>query len=204
MTTLTNEQIVAELKWNELTIHQVTDLSPKYFRPPYGDIDNRVREVAAALGFMSIIWNYDINDWATTSESFQEIWIDGNVTQWAQAAKQAQAGGVSLEHDLYEKTVNAALRVLPILQKEYTLLPVGVCNRVEVYKNNSTATIAHSSLVPSSGVFHSSATAVLSSPATSPTSKASVAANIATGSGNSLVTSTAFGFVATMAILSLV
>ncbi|RCH79576.1 hypothetical protein CU098_000625, partial [Rhizopus stolonifer] len=95
----------------------------------------------------------------TSSESFQEIWIDGNVTQWAQAAKQAQAGGVSLEHDLYEKTVNAALRVLPILQKEYTLLPVGVCNRVEVYKNNSTATIAHSSLVPSSGVSHSSATA---------------------------------------------
>ncbi|CAO3660540.1 unnamed protein product [Rhizopus stolonifer] len=34
MTTLINEQIVAELKWNELAIHQVTGLSPKYFRPP--------------------------------------------------------------------------------------------------------------------------------------------------------------------------
>ncbi|CAO3660536.1 unnamed protein product [Rhizopus stolonifer] len=153
---------------------------------------------------MPIIWNHDTNDWATTSESFQESWIDGNVTQWAQAAKQAQVGGVSLEHDLYEKTVNAALRALPILQKEYTLLPVGACNKVEVYKNNWTATIAHSSLVPSSGVAHSTATVVLNSPATSsPTNTAPVAANIATSSGSSLVVSTAFGFAATMAALSL-
>jgi peptidoglycan/xylan/chitin deacetylase (PgdA/CDA1 family) len=33
MTSLTNEQIVAELKWNELVIKEVTGVSPRFFRP---------------------------------------------------------------------------------------------------------------------------------------------------------------------------
>ncbi|OAD05606.1 carbohydrate esterase family 4 protein, partial [Mucor lusitanicus CBS 277.49] len=125
MTTLTNEQIVAELKWNELVIKEVTGVAPRYFRPPYGDIDNRVRDVAAALGFAPIIWNHDTNDWAYASNPkvFKESWIDGNVTKWANAAKSATVGGISLEHDLYTQTVDAAIRILPILQKEYELVP---------------------------------------------------------------------------------
>ncbi|KAG1459978.1 hypothetical protein G6F56_006048 [Rhizopus delemar] len=153
MTTLTNEQIVAELKWNELAIKEVTGVSPKYFRPPYGDIDDRVRNVAAALGFIPIIWNHDTNDWAAASspKTFKESWIDGNATQWAHNAKKAKVGGVSLEHDLYEKTVKAAIRILPILQKSYELTPVGACNKVEMYKGNSTETATTSaSAVPSS------------------------------------------------------
>lgn len=138
MTTLTNEQIVAELKWNELAIKEVIGVSPRYFRPPYGDIDNRVRDVAAALGFTAIIWNHDTFDWAFASnpKAFNERWIDGNVTEWAKIAKTADVGGISLEHDLYNQTVDAAIRVLPILQKEYTLLPAAACNHQSqlVYK----------------------------------------------------------------------
>ena len=33
MTTLSTEQIVAELKWNELAIKEVTGYSPRFFRP---------------------------------------------------------------------------------------------------------------------------------------------------------------------------
>lgn len=33
MTSLTNEQIVAELKWNELVIKEATGFSPRFFRP---------------------------------------------------------------------------------------------------------------------------------------------------------------------------
>lgn len=71
MTTLSNEQIVAELKWTELAIKEVTGVSPRLFRPvsffflllllqfpniyyffkPYGDIDDRVRDIGTALGF---------------------------------------------------------------------------------------------------------------------------------------------------------
>ncbi|KAG1141895.1 hypothetical protein G6F37_007830 [Rhizopus arrhizus] len=206
MTTLTNEQIVAELKWNELAIKEVTGVSPKYFRPPYGDIDNRVRDVAAALGFIPVIWNFDTNDWAAASspETFKESWIDGNVTQWAQAAKTAEVGGVSLEHDLYEKTVDAAIRILPTLKGAYELTPVGTCNNVAVYKENSTATNATtspaSSAIPSSsaaadapGTTTINLDSAAANGASTAANGASIAANVATSSGVSLVASTPLG-----------
>jgi peptidoglycan/xylan/chitin deacetylase (PgdA/CDA1 family) len=56
LTTLTNEQIVAELKWTEKAVMDVTGLQMKYVRPPYGDIDNRVRAVVKKLGYIIVDW----------------------------------------------------------------------------------------------------------------------------------------------------
>ncbi|KAI8602153.1 putative chitin deacetylase, partial [Dissophora ornata] len=56
LTTLTNEQIVAELKWTEKAVMDITGLRMKYMRPPYGDIDNRVRAVVKKLGYTVVDW----------------------------------------------------------------------------------------------------------------------------------------------------
>ncbi|CAG8776553.1 9510_t:CDS:2, partial [Acaulospora colombiana] len=69
LTTLTNEQIVAELGWTAKIIKDVTGVTPNTFRPPYGDIDDRVRAIGQAMGFTAVIWtgynndNFDTNDW---------------------------------------------------------------------------------------------------------------------------------------------
>ncbi|CEI98097.1 hypothetical protein RMCBS344292_12214 [Rhizopus microsporus] len=231
MTSLTNEQIVAELKWNELAIKEVTGVAPKYFRPPYGDIDNRVRDVAAALGFIPVIWNHDTNDWAAASNphSFKESWIDGNVTKWAQEAKHAKVGGISLEHDLYEKTVDAAIRITPTLQKAYTLVPVGVCNNVTMYKDNATVptntttstttadapgttTIRLDSNAPAADAAAPAAPAAPAADAApaapaadaAPAGNQPIAANIASTSGASSVSSSAVGLGVAAAAAALV
>ncbi|KAG0355212.1 chitin deacetylase [Podila minutissima] len=51
LTTLTNHQIVAEVRWTEKIIRDVTGLTMKYIRPPYGDCDNRVREILRQMGY---------------------------------------------------------------------------------------------------------------------------------------------------------
>ncbi|KAI8340595.1 hypothetical protein BC941DRAFT_417665 [Chlamydoabsidia padenii] len=167
MTSLTNEQIVAELKWNEQVIKEVTGVSPRFFRPPYGDIDNRVRDVAKALGFTAVIWTHDTNDWSLTENTdFEASWIDGNVTQWASEAQTAANGGVSLEHDLYNVTVDAAVRVLPTFLKAFKVTTVGNCNQQASYKETnaiagSNATVsasASASSSPSTSTGPSSAT----------------------------------------------
>ena len=56
LTTLTNEQIVAELGWTRLAIQKVLGVTPTTMRPPYGDIDDRVRAIALAMGMVPIIW----------------------------------------------------------------------------------------------------------------------------------------------------
>ncbi|KAF9328069.1 chitin deacetylase [Podila minutissima] len=55
-TTLTNEEIVAEIRWTEKAIFDATSRKVKYFRPPYGDMDNRVRYVLRQLGYTVVQW----------------------------------------------------------------------------------------------------------------------------------------------------
>jgi peptidoglycan/xylan/chitin deacetylase (PgdA/CDA1 family) len=50
LTSLTGEQVYAELAWTIYAIHAAIGQTPKYFRPPYGDINDAVRQVAAQLG----------------------------------------------------------------------------------------------------------------------------------------------------------
>jgi peptidoglycan/xylan/chitin deacetylase (PgdA/CDA1 family) len=50
LTSLTAEQVYAELAWTIYATHAAIGQTPKYFRPPYGYINNAVRQVAAQLG----------------------------------------------------------------------------------------------------------------------------------------------------------
>ncbi|KAL0078162.1 chitin deacetylase [Phycomyces blakesleeanus] len=188
LTTLSNEQIAAELKWTELAIKEVTGVSPRFFRPPYGDIDDRVRDIAKNLGFTPVIWNHDTDDWMLAeSTSFKESWVDGNATQWANNAATSTVGGVSLEHDLYEKTVDAAIRILPILQKAYSVTTVGACSGQASYKEGSVPVKnATSSAVPSaaSSAGISSGIAGPSSAGPNSSSAASSSGVIAAGSAS--------------------
>jgi hypothetical protein len=71
--------------------------------------------------FLAVIWNHDTDDWKVAEDkTFDEKWIDGNATKWASEAASATEGGISLEHDLYQKTVDAAIRILPTLQVSFT------------------------------------------------------------------------------------
>lgn len=45
MTTLTNEQIVAELGWTRAAIKAVIGVTPIYMRPPYGDIGKSILNI---------------------------------------------------------------------------------------------------------------------------------------------------------------
>jgi peptidoglycan/xylan/chitin deacetylase (PgdA/CDA1 family) len=57
---------VAEMRWTELAIEDATGRKVKYMRPPFGDVDNRVRFVLKKLGYTIVNWTgdkFDMNDW---------------------------------------------------------------------------------------------------------------------------------------------
>lgn len=62
LTTLSTQQIVAELLYTEAIQFQVTGSAPGLFMPPYGDLDDRVRAVASALGFRAVVYSKDSGD----------------------------------------------------------------------------------------------------------------------------------------------
>ncbi|KAJ2973659.1 hypothetical protein NUW54_g12025 [Trametes sanguinea] len=69
MTTKTDLEVVGELGWTMEIIHNSTGgRLPKYWRPPYGDSDNRVSAIAKEVfGLTTVIWNQDTEDWSIVS-----------------------------------------------------------------------------------------------------------------------------------------
>jgi peptidoglycan/xylan/chitin deacetylase (PgdA/CDA1 family) len=64
LTQITNEQIKEELDKTEHIISSLTDkITKPYFRPPYGDRNSHVLEVAKENGYQSVFWTLDALDW---------------------------------------------------------------------------------------------------------------------------------------------
>ena len=74
-------------------------------RPPFGAWQKKLEW---ELDVMPVMWTIDPLDWATNNED--EI-VNKVVTQ-------AKENDIILLHDCYESSVNAALRIVDILQKE--------------------------------------------------------------------------------------
>lgn len=141
LTTLSNEQIVAELGWTRKAIKDVLGVTPTTMRPPYGDMDDRVRAISLAMGMIPMIWTsapngatFDTFDWrvpgglvtgVTQYKQFQSIL--GN-------ASTMNTGFIVLQHDLYEIsvdlavgfTLDAALKHNP----PFKLQPIGQCSNI--------------------------------------------------------------------------
>lgn len=110
-------------------------------RPPYGDIDNRVREVCRQMNLTPIIWTtaqvdgqeltFDTNDWkiasgdVTTNKSYETF------EKILDSSDDMDHGFIVLQHDLYQQAVELAVAyVLPDAlqrQPELNLLSVIDC-----------------------------------------------------------------------------
>ncbi|KIM85487.1 carbohydrate esterase family 4 protein [Piloderma croceum F 1598] len=138
LTTLTNEQIVAELGWSKQVIFDVLGVTPNMMRPPYGDIDDRVRAICTAMGMTPIMWtrisplstfdtdDFDISGGLTTVGNVLLNWqqILGNVST-------IDTGFIVLEHDLFQQAVDVATGyILPSAlahNPPFTIQPVVTC-----------------------------------------------------------------------------
>lgn len=63
MTAFSNQQAFAELYYTRQVIKDLLGVTPKCWRPPYGDVDNRIRTIANSLNLTTIVWSDDTEDW---------------------------------------------------------------------------------------------------------------------------------------------
>lgn len=65
---LPDQGVCTELSQAELAISSLTGVTTRpYYRPPYGGRDNRVRALAAQIGYRTVYWTIDTLDWQTTA-----------------------------------------------------------------------------------------------------------------------------------------
>ncbi|KAF9481726.1 glycoside hydrolase/deacetylase [Pholiota conissans] len=180
LTMLSNEEIIAELGWSKKVIKDVLGVTPNMMRPPFGDIDDRVRAISLAMGLTPVMWTrisplatYDTDDFnihggTTTVQQVLQNWenILGNATT-------SKTGFIVLEHDLFEQTVEVATGyILPDAlahNPPFTIQPVVSCLKQDMTNayietnNNSTNPPAFSAAI-SGGVVSVTGSAATTTP----------------------------------------
>jgi hypothetical protein len=119
---LTNEQIVAELGWTRKAIKDVTGVTPILFRPPYGDIDDRVRAIAKAMNLVPALWTsvpddngdgvieqWDSNDWRVHGGQVPAVSNQANFNTTLAKSQNLSTGFIVLQHDIYTESVDLAI-----------------------------------------------------------------------------------------------
>jgi len=61
---LTDQMIRGQIEETNQAIHAVAGVEPTLLRPPYGEVDSRVVDIAASLGMRTVLWSVDPRDWA--------------------------------------------------------------------------------------------------------------------------------------------
>ncbi len=63
MSKLQNDEIKKEIESVNIRLQELTGKTPKYFRPPFGEYDNKLLENVAALDMVGVQWSVDSLDW---------------------------------------------------------------------------------------------------------------------------------------------
>ncbi|WFD00024.1 hypothetical protein MYAM1_002770 [Malassezia yamatoensis] len=130
MTTLTNDQVFAELYYTAKVIKQITGVTPTCWRPPYGDTDDRVRSIAYGLGLRTILWEEDTDDWnIMPAGSMATSQIDQNYEDII--SKSGSESPIVLTHEINQQTMDEFQKMYPKLKNAYkNVVPLTACQNV--------------------------------------------------------------------------
>ena len=157
MTTLSNEDVVAQLGWTLQLIYNSTEgRLARYWRPPYGDIDARVTAIAKEVfGLTAIVWNheyalffYSIVSLLSQSDFSSEDWtlgapggttpqaIQSNFSVWLSGSQ--SPGLIVLEHELTNASVQAFMAAYPVMkQYNWNLKSTATLEGLSPYQNDA-------------------------------------------------------------------
>lgn len=113
ITNMSKEEIKANIIKNNELIYSVIKKSPTIVRPPYGIVNDNLKEVCGELGMSIILWtdDKDSKDWEMTKDSV----IINNLT------KKVSNGDIFLFHDYNKKftnTLSAIDVIIPTLKNK--------------------------------------------------------------------------------------
>ncbi|KAA1478552.1 glycoside hydrolase/deacetylase [Dentipellis sp. KUC8613] len=130
MTSFQSQDAFAELWYTMKAIKLITGVTPTCWRPPFGDVDDRIRAIANALNLQTIIWKYDSNNWRAGTGGVTPADVDANYTSFISNVASGTfntEGGIMLTHELNNFTMYEAVKFYPQLQAAFShIMPVGV------------------------------------------------------------------------------
>lgn len=99
------EAVCEAVEHTQKQIEAITGKRPEYIRPPYGDWNEELEE---EIGMTPVLWSVDSLDW--------KLKDTGKILH--RVLKDVKDGDIILLHDIFSSSVEAALELIDILQKE--------------------------------------------------------------------------------------
>jgi hypothetical protein len=135
---------LAEIKWAERIIKEIIGVQPKYLRPPYGNVDDRVRVIAQAADYQILHWNLNSDNWKLNSQSSTErITVFATINNLRVAMEKGAATGtgklasenhkklngfITLEHDLTPDAIKQFPQLIKMIrQVNYQIQMMSQC-----------------------------------------------------------------------------
>ncbi|MCL1935676.1 MAG: polysaccharide deacetylase family protein [Defluviitaleaceae bacterium] len=105
VTRLSRSNVINTIVRTSNLIEKHTGVYPTLFRPPFGEIKNRERDILRILGYSIILWSVDPRDWNTADSNkiFEHI------------INNARHGSIILLHDTRKSTYEAIAKAVPYL-----------------------------------------------------------------------------------------
>ncbi|KAJ3709880.1 putative chitin deacetylase [Lentinula guzmanii] len=119
LTGFSSEDAFAELYYSVRmkAIKLVLGVTPTCWRPPFGDVDDRIRAIAEGLGLQTIIWQYDSFDWEEQSGNITAAQVYTNYDNFIARAENGTfntEGSIMLTHELNNFTMQTAVTLSQI------------------------------------------------------------------------------------------
>ncbi|KAF8678954.1 Polysaccharide deacetylase [Rhizoctonia solani] len=126
--TLSTAQITSEFQRANDAIKKITGAVPAFVRPPFGEYNANVQNVAGSFGQSLVTWDLDSQDWNGASVSQTEATYKSRIDSNAN-------GILTLNHEVY---AGSATQVLPWVinyakSKGYKLVTVAECVGAQPY-----------------------------------------------------------------------
>jgi len=123
LTSMSDEQIRRELKMSTDAVFEAAGYRPQTIRPPYGAINQRIKEMMyAEFGYPTIMWSVDPQDWRKPGVSV--------VT--SRIVNAAHPGAILLAHDIHAPTIQAMPATFDqLLAKGYRFVTVSQLMNIE-------------------------------------------------------------------------
>lgn len=75
ITNLEIKDAINEFSQSSLLFEKILGLTPKYYRPPYGNINqNLINEINYKTKMNLVMWNMDLNDWRIVQDKNSKMW----------------------------------------------------------------------------------------------------------------------------------
>lgn len=128
MTQLTNDQVFAELYYTGKAIKDILGITARCWRPPYGDVDDRVRAIAQGLGMSTNVWSDDTEDWQVQPQG--TLPTQSIVQNYNSIINQNYDthGNIVLTHEINADTMNEMMAMYPTIKKHFkNIVPITAC-----------------------------------------------------------------------------